>query len=60
MVYKKRIALLLCLLLSLLLSACGEGTEHQKQIYAMNTTFTLTAYGKKGNAGLSAAEDDRC
>lgn len=38
------------------LTGCGDGTAHQKQIFAMNTMFTLTAYGKKGEAGLRAAE----
>ncbi len=51
---------LICALLILAamvsLSACGEGTEYQKQVYAMNTSFTLTAYGKKAQAGLNAAE----
>ncbi len=53
---KQIICILLSIALALPLTACGEGTEHQKQIYAMNTLFTLTAYGKKGPAGLSAAE----
>ena len=50
---------LLCLLLSvavaLSLSGCGEGRMVQKQISAMDTVMTLTAYGKNGEAGVNAA-----
>ncbi len=37
------------------LSACGENQMEQKQIFAMDTIMTLTAYGKKAEAGLNAA-----
>ena len=55
--YKIRlIAVLLCLCLLLPLCACGESRETKRQISAMNTIMTLTAYGKKAEAGLNAAE----
>ena len=43
------------LALVLLLSACGEAAEQQKQLFAMGTTFTLTAYGKNAEKGISSA-----
>ncbi len=49
-------ALLLCLLLILPLAACGENRKEQREIYAMDTIMTLTAYGKNAEAGLDAAE----
>ena len=60
--YKSRAALirclclLLCLAMLLPLSACGEAEMAQKQIFAMDTTMTLTAYGKQRDAGIKAAE----
>ena len=55
--YKIRlIAVLLCLCMLLPLCACGESRETKRQISAMNTIMTLTAYGKKAEAGLNAAE----
>ena len=38
------------------LSACGEGKMYQKQVYAMDTVMTLTAYGSKAQKGLNAAD----
>ncbi len=52
---KKIICLLLCLSLSISLSACGESKEYQQQLFAMNTVFTITAYGKKAKNALNAA-----
>ena len=49
-------ALLLCLAMMLPLAACGENRKLQKEIYAMDTIMTLTAYGKQADAGLNAAE----
>ena len=49
-------ALILCLLLVLPLAACGENRREQREIYAMDTIMTLTAYGKNAEAGLNAAE----
>lgn len=50
----------LCILMSFIIafsfSACGETKENQKQIKAMNTVLTLTAYGKDTDAALNAAE----
>ena len=53
---KKILCLVLCLLMALPLTGCGDAAEKKKQIFAMNTMFTLTAYGKKANAGINAAE----
>ena len=47
---------LLCLSFVLPLAACGEDAMAQKQIFAMDTVMTLTAYGKHRDAGLAAAE----
>jgi len=49
-------ALLLCLIMLLPLAACGESKMAQKQVFAMDSVMTLTAYGKHRDAGLSAAE----
>lgn len=49
-------ALLLCLVMLLPLTACGETKMAQKQVFAMDTAMTVTAYGKHREAGLSAAE----
>ncbi len=55
--YKQRVlAVLLCLCMALPLCACGEARMTQRQVPAMNTVMTLTAYGKKADAGLNAAE----
>ena len=53
---KRILCLALCLGMLLPLSACGESRMVQSQIFAMNTSMTLTAYGKKAEAGLAAAE----
>ena len=50
------LALMLCLALVLPLSACGESKMEQKQVFAMDTIMTLTAYGKNAASGLKAAE----
>lgn len=52
---KRGAALMLCLGMLLALAACGEGVEEQKQLFAMDTTMTFTAYGKNASAGLDAA-----
>ena len=54
--YKIVLALLLALSTVFPLSACGEAKMQQRQLTAMNTVMTLTAYGKKAEAGLRAAE----
>ena len=55
--YKARLlALLLCLCMLPALTACGESRETKRQVSAMNSVMTLTAYGKKAEAGLNAAE----
>lgn len=49
-------AALLCLSMLLPLSACGDAKEEQRQIFAMDTIMTLTAYGNRAEAGLNSAE----
>ena len=48
-------ALLLCLAMMLPLAACGENRSANKQLFAMDTVMTLTAYGDKAENGLEAA-----
>lgn len=50
------ILLTLCLSMVLGLSACGEAKMSQKQVFAMDTVMTLTAYGKNADDGLNAAQ----
>lgn len=63
---KKFLCLILLILLSALLVACGEGESQTKQLEAMDTIMTLKAYGKNAEKGLKAAEsvirtlDDAC
>ncbi len=52
---EKIIALLLCAAMVLPLCACSGNEPVQKQIFAMDTVMTLTAYGKYANDGISAA-----
>ena len=52
--YKKVIALTVCLAMLIPLCACGD-TKEQKQVFAMDTVMTLTAYGKNAKSGLDAA-----
>lgn len=54
--YKRLLAALLSLALVFPLTGCGESRMVQSQIFAMNTSMTLTAYGKNAEAGLRAAE----
>ena len=49
-------ALILALLALLSLAACGESTEYHREVYAMDTVMTLTAYGPRAEAGLVAGE----
>ena len=55
-VFHRIAAALLCLCMLLPLAACGETKMYQKQVFAMDTVMTLTAYGNKAEAGLSAAQ----
>ena len=52
----KCIAALLCLCMLLPLAACGETKQSQREIFAMDTIMTLTAYGNQREAGLDAAQ----
>lgn len=54
--YYKLICALLCALMILPLSGCGETRLNQKEVYAMDTVMTLSAYGNNGPKGLTAAE----
>ena len=49
-------ALLLCLLTALSLAACGESNESHREVFAMDTVMTLTAFGPNAEAGLTAGE----
>ncbi len=48
--------LVLCFSMVLSLSGCGEAKMAQKQVFAMDTIMTLTAYGKNGEEGIDAAQ----
>ena len=52
--FKKVISMTVCLAMLLPLCACGD-TKEQKQVFAMDTVMTLTAYGKNAKTGLDAA-----
>ena len=52
----KLVCALLCAAMLLPLSACGETKESQREIFAMDTVMTLTAYGNSREAGLDAAQ----
>lgn len=55
--FLRPLALLLCLGMLLALSACGKmSAEYKKEVYAMDTVMTLTAYGPNAEAGLMAGE----
>ena len=54
--FSKAICLLLCIAALAGLTGCGEAKPFQRQIDAMDTVITLTAYGKSGENGLDAAE----
>ena len=54
--FSKTVCLLLCFLMLVPLTACGETKQTQKTVFAMDTVMTLTAYGKYGEKGLEAAE----
>ena len=46
----------LCLAMVLPLAGCGETKMSQRQVFAMDTVMTLTAYGKNAERGLTAAQ----
>lgn len=50
------ICVLLCLCALLSLAGCGETKQSQRQVFAMDTVMTLTAYGNKAEIGLNAAQ----
>ena len=49
------ISMILCISMALSLCACSNDEKKQKQIFAMDTVMTLTAYGKNADAGLDGA-----
>ena len=51
----KIISLVMCLAMLLPLCACAGDEPVQKQVFAMDTIMTLTAYGDNAEAGLDAA-----
>ena len=53
---KRILVVALCLALMLPLAACGETRMSQRMVFAMDTVMTLTAYGKKADNGLNAAQ----
>ena len=53
--FKRAAAVLLSLAGIFSLAACGSESMEQKQVFAMDTVMTLTAYGKNASAGLDAA-----
>lgn len=54
--HKRLICAVLCLCMLLPLTACGESKMTQRQVFAMDTVMTLTAYGNKADIGLNAAQ----
>ena len=52
---KKLISIILCIVMALPLCACSNDEPKQKQVFAMDTVMTLTAYGKNADAGLDGA-----
>ncbi|MGI5977305.1 MAG: FAD:protein FMN transferase [Candidatus Limivicinus sp.] len=55
-IFCKLICIVLCLVMVLPLSGCGETKLTQREVYAMDTVMTLSAYGKNAEAGLRDAE----
>ena len=53
--FKRGAAVFLCMAGILTLTACGSVNREQRQVVAMDTVMTLTAYGKNASAGLDAA-----
>ena len=53
---KRLLSLCLCLVLLLPLAGCGETKMAQRQVFAMDTIMTLTAYGRNAERGLTAAQ----
>ena len=50
------IVVCLCLCMTFPLAACGETKMSQRQVFAMDTIMTLTAYGRNAERGLTAAQ----
>lgn len=50
------VSTIMCIAMLLPLCACGDEEPVQKQVFAMDTIMTLTAYGDNADAGLDAAE----
>ena len=54
--FKRALCIVLCLATMLPLSGCGEAKMSQAQLFAMDTSITVTAYGKERERGISAAQ----
>ncbi len=52
----RALCILLALTMSLSLAGCGETKMSQRQLFAMDTIMTLSAYGNKAELGLNAAQ----
>lgn len=55
MLNKRLIAAAICLAMLLPLGACTSEEPTQKQIFAMDTVMTMTAYGRNAEDGVNAA-----
>lgn len=53
---KRLICLILTLIFALPIAGCGDSKSVSKQVVAMDTIMTLTAYGSKAEKGIKAAE----
>ena len=49
-------AVFLCLVMTLPLAGCGEARQSQDTGFAMNCSYSVMAYGKRGEAGIRAAQ----
>lgn len=54
-IFYKLICAALCAAMLLPLSGCGETKLSQREVFAMDTVMTLSAYGKNAESGLNAA-----
>ena len=54
--FYKLICIVLCAAMLVPSRDAARRRETQREVYAMDTVMTLTAYGRNANAGLSAAE----
>ena len=55
-IFYKLICVLLTAVMLLPLAGCGQTKVTQREVFAMDTVMTLTAYGKNADNGLNAAQ----